>query len=538
MTRLTILQTADLHGQLETHDEFYVVEGKAEYRRAGGVARIKTLFDQIRAENPNTIIVDNGDCFQGSGWTQLTEGEAMVPIVNALGYDVVMPGNWEVVFGKDRLLDIGERYEPAVICTNMHDAEPGNANPRDPLGNDVLGNLLFDPYTVLEVGGVRVGILAYNDPQLTKRQAPDYSKGIALTRPAQNLAHWVRVLRADERCDVVLLMAHMGIAPQVALADEDFAKGVDYILGSDTHERIREPIQGKYARVTEPGAFGSFVGRLDIEVGDDGVRELSYELLDVSEDYDEDPEVLKIIAGLRESLPELDEAVGTTSEVIQRYYVLETPMDNLITDALFEKARATLAERNEDAGSDESTLDVALSNGFRFCPPLVPQDGEATISRNYLWSMLPENADVKVGKVKGARIRAWLEKELNNVFSKRPDEVFGGWVVRFSGMKVRFKADAPMGHRLREVLIGGDVLDDERIYTVAACERDGDPPNVLCRLKNIEDPQLLGFKLHDAVTEFLDTRETVAYGLEGRCVADDLPDKHLGQATIEGYVFR
>ena len=123
-TRLTVLQTADLHGQLETHDEFYLEDGQPTYRRAGGVARMRTLFDRVRAENPNTIVVDNGDCFQGSGWTQLTRGQAMVPVMNALGYDVLMPGNWEVVFGKDRLLEVGGNYD----CTMVSTPNPGKAD--------------------------------------------------------------------------------------------------------------------------------------------------------------------------------------------------------------------------------------------------------------------------------------------------------------------------------------------------------------------------------------------------------------------------
>ena len=141
-------------------------------------------------------------------------------------------------------------------------------------------------------------------------------------------------------------------------------------------------------------------------------------------------------------------------------------MDNLVTDALFAKASATLAERG-------GTLDIALSNGFRFCPPLVPEDGEAQISRQFLWSMLPENAEVKTGRVTGAQLRTWLEKELNNVFSPRADEVFGGWVVRFAGMRVRFTSRAPMGRRVQSVEIGGHPLDPDATYTVAGRELAG-----------------------------------------------------------------
>lgn len=531
-THITILQTADLHGQLESHDEFFVEDGEPTYRLAGGVARIKSLFERLREQNPHTIIVDNGDCFQGSGWVQLSEGRAMIPVMNALNYDVLMPGNWEVAFGKDRLIEIVSAYEAKVVCTNMHHAEPGDARPPVPLGNDPLGNHLFDPYAVLERGGVRVGVLAYNDPNLPRRQAPDYSRGIALTEPEQSMAHWVRHLREDESCDVVLVMGHIGIAPQVALADEDFAEGVDYILGGDTHERIRTPLQGKHARVTEPGAFGSFVGRLELEVDDDGVRELEYELMDVGEDLPEDPEVRAVVDKIRAEYPELDEVIGTTSGILQRYYVVETPMDNFITDALFAKASAALEERGEK-------LDIALSNGFRFCPPLVPgPDGTAAIDRQYLWSMLPENAEVKVGYATGTQLLNWLEKELNNVFSPRADEVFGGWVVRFAGMRVRFTSTEEMGNRVRSVEIGGRPLEPEARYTVAACDRDGDPPDTLCRLKDVEDPTLLGFALHDAVEEFLAEHGPLSYDVEGRCIPEDLPQKVLGQGTVEGYTFR
>lgn len=104
---LTILQTADIHRQLETHDEFFWERGGPVYRRTGGMARIKTLVEQVRRENaPGTLLVDCGDCFQGSGWVALSRGGVMPPVMRALRHDVVAPGNWEVVYGKDRLLEV------------------------------------------------------------------------------------------------------------------------------------------------------------------------------------------------------------------------------------------------------------------------------------------------------------------------------------------------------------------------------------------------------------------------------------------------
>jgi 5''-nucleotidase/2'',3''-cyclic phosphodiesterase and related esterases len=74
----------------------------------------------------------------------------------------------------------------------------------------------------------------------------------------------VKLLREGKGCHLVFVMAHMGLAQQLNLSNQPSAQGVDYILGADTHERIREPLQGKFCKVTEPGAFASFVGKLDL----------------------------------------------------------------------------------------------------------------------------------------------------------------------------------------------------------------------------------------------------------------------------------
>jgi len=72
---LTILHTADIHAQLLTHDEFFMENGKAVYRKRGGYAVLKTMIDQLRSQNPsNTLLIDGGDCFQGSGVAALSKG--------------------------------------------------------------------------------------------------------------------------------------------------------------------------------------------------------------------------------------------------------------------------------------------------------------------------------------------------------------------------------------------------------------------------------------------------------------------------------
>jgi hypothetical protein len=206
-----------------------------------------------------------------------------------------------------------------------------------------------------------------------------------------------------------------------------------------------------------------------------------------------------------------------------RYYVIETSMDNLITDALHWKFQT----------------DFAVSNGFRFCPPLVPPSGgDAPVTAEYLWSMLPVDSVLKTGVVTGQQIRDWLENELENAFAKDPAKRFGGWLVRFKALTVVFTIGNRMGSRVREVKINGVPLDVNKRYTMLGCEREGDPDTVVCRLQNVADARRLDVLVHEVLSEYLATHSPVAPRIEGRAVALDAPANLLSQLEGTSYRFR
>src|SRR5262249_24375313 len=154
------------------------------------------------------------------------------------------------------------------------------------------------------------------------------------------------------------------------------------------------------------GAFGSFMARLDLVMENGVIKDQTYQLLDVDpEKYREDEEMKRLISKANEPYKkELSRVIGKTTKPLIRYYVIETPMDNFITDAIMWKFKP----------------DIALSNGFRFCPPLVPDPatGTADITIDYLWSMLPVDSEAKRGSVTGQQLWSWLESELENTFAK------------------------------------------------------------------------------------------------------------------------
>jgi 2',3'-cyclic-nucleotide 2'-phosphodiesterase (5'-nucleotidase family) len=441
----------------------------------------------------------------------------LVPILNALKYDLYIPGNWEVIYGKQNMQKLLGALQAPKICANMyHD-----------LGDGKRGELIFQPYYIWHVAGVKIGFLSYTDPLVPLRQSPAYSKGILYTQPEENLAHFVDVLKNQEGCSYILLLSHLGLSQQIHLANQEACSGVDYILGGDTHERVRKPIVCKYSKVVEPGAFGSFVGKLQLKIKDGKVISDQYFLDEISEkNCRADSSMDKLIQSFEKPFTEeINKIIGYSTEPLYRYFVIENTIDTMILDALKWK----LPE-----------VDVVLSNGFRFCPPRVTRDhtGNVPITNGYLFDMLPVDSVVRVAEASGKQIKEWLEKELNNVFAKNASERFGGWVVKFSGMKVIFNAFGEKGKRVQSVEIAGSPLDTEKVYKLSACERQGDPEDVLCRMKGVKNSRNTEYTLHKAITEYLEKNSPVSPVPHKNAVALDAPETLLTQVWGVDYEFK
>ena len=509
---VTILQTADIHGQLDTHPELFWENEEIVFKNRGGLANIKTLFDRERQNNPNrTIIVDGGDLIQGSGYAALSEGKVMPDIIKNMGYDLIIPGNWEVVYGKDIMMEVMTGYDTEVIVQNMYHEEDEKP--------------LFPASWVKEIEGIRFGFVGINDPDVPVRQNPIFSKGMSFSGLNADLKKTVDDFKVNENIDVLFLVTHIGIFKQVELANNPIAEHADYILGNDTHERVRELIPGKYAKVTEPGAFGSFVGKLTLHFVDGKLVGDDYELIDVDpEVFPADPKIQDLVDNAKAPYKDhLETIVGYTTTPIYRYLTVENPMDNMITDAARWKTGA----------------DIAISNGFRFGNPIVPEDGKpAPITRANLWNLLPVNEPVKTGKATGKQIKDWLEKEMHNAFSQNPMERFGGWLVRYSGMTVEFKSQNERGNRITSITVNGEPMQDEKYYTISACVRPGDPIDNLCRMSDVKDVEVKDYTIHDVVEEYLQKNSPVSPVLEGRAYCDYLGTYSFSTVPKTDYKFQ
>ncbi|MDP3666620.1 MAG: metallophosphoesterase, partial [Sediminibacterium sp.] len=123
---ISILQTTDVHCQVHPHDELFWENDKAVFRKTGGYAHLATYLQKERKKNANTFLIDTGDMFQGSELSVKTTGKAMVPILNALGYNLYLPGNWEIVYYKKAMQTLLGSLNAPKVCANMyHDLGDG-----------------------------------------------------------------------------------------------------------------------------------------------------------------------------------------------------------------------------------------------------------------------------------------------------------------------------------------------------------------------------------------------------------------------------
>lgn len=435
---LTLLQLNDLHGYLEPHAEVFHDAGGSRYARCGGLARIAGLFARVRAERPGAVLaLDNGDTLHGTYVAVRTKGEALVPLVNALGFDA-MSAHWEFAYGPAHFRSLAKQLAHPVLAINCY--------------SKASGALEFAPWRVIERAGLRIGVVGIACPIVDKTMPPSYSEGVRFTLGNEELPAHIERLRGQERVDLVVVLSHLGFPQDMKLAAE--VPGIDVLISGHTHNRLRRPARVGDSVLIQSGCHGSFVGRLDLAVEDGKVRDVRHVLITIDDAIPENGEMAAIVAeAMAPHRPLLDEVVGRLDGPLDRANVLEATMDNVLLDAIA-------------AAAD---TELAFSNGWRYGAPILP--GEVTLE--HLWNMVPTDAPVSITELSGAELRAMLEENLERTFSANPYRQMGGFVKRCRGLNLYFKMENPAGNRIEEMIVAGRPVADDRMYRVAALGEQG-----------------------------------------------------------------
>jgi 5'-nucleotidase len=359
---------------------------------------------------------------------------------------------------------------------------------------------------------VKVAFIGLADPTTTDRQPPTQVEGLDSTR-IQGLKEYVQELRRTEQPDLVAAVTHTGLTLSRQLARE--IPELDVILSGHTHERTETAIREGKVLVVEAGSNGSFLGRLDLTLKPDGgIAEHAFQLIPIhASDFSEDAGLARIVNRVLKSHREhMGQVLCETKTPILRYDVFETNADNLISDAIRHTANA----------------DIGFTNGFRFAPPIVA----GLFTQADLWNLLPLDTRMKKGWVTGKDLKAYLERELELVFSRDAWKLSGGWGPRASGMEMSFEAQASPGKRLKSVKVHGEEVEDNRKYTIAGCEREGEPLDFVCRLRGTHEVEYVKPTIHQAMENYLLEQKVIAPSRERRARATDLPEVAFSQDQL------
>lgn len=264
LKKITILHTNDVHSHI---DPFGPEDGRNANK--GGIARRASLIESIRRENPNTLLLDAGDIFQGTPYFNYYGGELEFKLMSKLKYDVATLGNHDFDNGIDGLY-----------------AQLPHANFKFVSANYNFKNTVMDshvqPYQIIKKDGIKIGVFGLGielnglvDKKLYKET--EYLDPIEMTEET------TRILKVDEQCDLVICLSHLGYNysnnPN-RISDLKLAaatKDIDLIIGGHTHTFLQKPTvvknkEGKNLLVNQVGCFGLYLGKIDFYFDETGKK--------------------------------------------------------------------------------------------------------------------------------------------------------------------------------------------------------------------------------------------------------------------------
>jgi sulfur-oxidizing protein SoxB len=446
-------------GGIEEHAFTYLnfEDAARKYGKVGGFAHLRTLVKKLRADrgDGNSLLLDGGDTWQGSGTAYWTRGKDMVGACNLLGVDV-MTGHWEFTYLDNEVISNVNDFQGDFVCQNVNVKEDALFDYKfaDFAGFNEDAGLAFKPYTMKTVGGARVAVIGQAFPYTPianpSRFIPQWTFGI---KDGQ-MQSVVNMVREKEKPDVVVVISHNGMDVDLKMASR--VTGIDAIFGGHTHDGMpgATPVKNKggVTLVTNAGSNGKFLGVMDFDVKNGKVRDFRYRLLPVfSNLLEADKEMTDYIAKVRAPYKaQLEEELATAEEVLYRRGNFNGTFDQVICDALREVNDAQ----------------ISLSPGFRWGTTVMP--GQKITMDNVMDQTCITYPETYRREMTGADIKLILEDVCDNLFNKDPYYQQGGDMVRLGGMDYVCDPTGDFGKRISNMTLDdGTVVDADKKYVVA-----------------------------------------------------------------------
>jgi sulfur-oxidizing protein SoxB len=461
-----------------------------QFGKVGGFAHLKTLLDRLRDQaggSQNTLTMDGGDLWHGSGTALWTRGADMVEASNQIGVDI-MTGHWEFTYKAEEVLKNLNNFKGEFLAQNIRIKEDSlfgdeyremvDRNNGTGLYDEDEGRA-FKPYTIKVVNGERIAVVGQAFPRTANANPqsnfPDWSFGLR----EDALSELVEGIRANEKPAAVVMISHNGMDVDIKMASR--VPGIDAIFGGHTHDGIPKTIQvkrpdGGVCHVTNAGSNGKFVGCMDLDIVKGKLKGVNYSLLPVfSNVLPADQGVQKFIDDLYNT--KYDENIIESRR--ENAYVNKDRLGKTYGEILGEElavAEDTLYRRGNFMGTwdqiivnslrEEHDTQIAMSAGVRWGTSVLA--GETITMERVMDETSMTYGETYKSEVTGAQMKDILEGICENLFQKDPYLQSGGDMVRLGGMDYTCEPGASLGNRISDMrLDDGTPLEANKTYTVS-----------------------------------------------------------------------
>ena len=268
---ITILHTNDVHSHVEPFSKDH-----SEFPNKGGFERRATLISEIKRQNPNTLLFDAGDIFQGTPYFNFYGGEIEFKLMSMLGYDAITIGNHDFDNGMDGLDKQLPNAKFDIISSNYD------------FKNTILESKVSD-YKIYNKSGIKIGVFGLGI-ELEGLVSKDLYKETKYLDPIDIANDTAKKLKETENCDIVICLSHLGYKYEKfpnKVSDLNLAKStknIDLIIGGHTHTFMNKPVVvknnvGNDVLINQVGCFGLYLGRIDFSFDSDNNKIFNSNLL-------------------------------------------------------------------------------------------------------------------------------------------------------------------------------------------------------------------------------------------------------------------
>jgi len=463
---LSFFHTNDLHYQLHPV--------KADHFGLGGMAKLSTLLNRLRAESPLHVTLDAGDWSEGNWYFNLDAGVQMLQILEQMKFDAAVVGNHDYLSGPNRLIDVVSSVAPRlpVLGANFQTGEFDGA---ERFRQSIPGTL------VLERGGLKIGVIGLSTVDYV------YSfwlNPVKVSEPIAVAQAQARVLRP--LVDVLILLSHNSFSLNVQAARAVF--GIDAVISGHSHRKIAEAVfvenAGRQVPVVETGSWGRYLGQLRLRVNPKSkkVTFSGYQIHPVTPDLESDPNVTLLVDQVDADLTKLyggdvDAQIGET--------LIDVRHDDSRVANLGDIASQSYLDR---VGGDFAMEQLSLTGIRLKAGPISVRDAHDILPHIFDFDRA---VDWTIKKVSVAGVD--VARLMNVLFFAQSNEVpiIGTGDFSHAGLELDWNPPGVSGDRasIREIRVGNVRLDPTRTYRLVVTD------GVLLALKVVNSKLNLGLDL-------------------------------------------